>query len=298
MPGGMLICGLPLSALLRRLCLALALLLAAPALAVPAMWQVGEGASTVTIYGTVHALPAGQDWLTPAATKAFGEADALVVEVVMPQDPQAMAATVMRLSLLPAPSPILDRVPADVRPQLASLIQRSGVPPAAFDRMKSWFAALTLVQMEMARAGLDPAAGVDVTLVAKARAAGRRLVPLETPEGQLGLFDALPEADQRLLLASAVGDAAEAGSQMQALVKAWSDGDVERILKEFDDASLSPAMYEALFKRRNAAWANWVQVSLKQPGRHFMAVGAAHMAGPDSLIAMLKARGIKVRRVE
>lgn len=288
--------------LLRRLFLAVALLLAAPALAVPAMWQVGEGAAQVTIYGTVHALPpktdGGQDWLTPAAAKAFAEADELVVEVVMPQDPQAMAATVMRLAMLPAPSPILDRVPADVRPQLANLIQRSGYPPAAFDRMKSWFAAITLVQMEMARAGLDPSAGVDVSLVARARAAGRRLVPLETPEGQLGLFDALPEADQRLLLASAVADAGEAGKQMQALVQAWSDGDVERILKEFDDASLSPAMYEALFKRRNAAWADWVQASLKQPGRHFMAVGAAHMAGPDSLIAMLGARGIKARRVE
>lgn len=284
--------------LLCRLLLCLALVLAAPALAVPAMWQVGEGATRITIYGTVHALPAGHDWLTPAAAKAFGEADALVVEVVMPQDPLAMAATVTRLGLLPAASPILERVPADVRPQLASLIQRSGVPPAAFDRMKSWFAAITLVQMEMARAGLDPSAGVDVTLVARARAAGRRLVPLETPEGQLRLFDGLPEADQRLLLASAVSDAAEAGSQMQALVKAWAAGDVERILKEFDDASLSPTMYEALFKRRNAAWADWVQASLKQKGRHFMAVGAAHMAGPDSLIAMLKARGIKVRRVE
>jgi len=284
--------------LLRRLFALALLLLTAPVLAVPAMWQVGEGDRTVTIYGTVHALPKGQDWLTPAAATAFAAADDLVVEVVFPEDPKAMAGPMMQMALLPAPDPILARVPADVQPKLQALLQRSGLPPAAFDRMKSWFAAITLVQVEMARAGLDPSAGVDVTLVAKARAAGRKLVGLETVEGQLGLFDRLPRADQNLLLVSAVGDAQDAAGQMQALVKAWEAGDVARILKDFNDASLSPAMYDALFKRRNTAWADWVQAALQRPGRHFMAVGAAHMAGPDSVIAMLETRGLKVKRVE
>lgn len=287
--------------LLRRLLLGFALLMAGQALAVPAMWQVGQGNRVVTIYGTVHALPKpepGRDWLTPAAARAFGTADALVVEVVFPENPAAMQAKTLQIGLLPAPVPIMDRVPADLRPRLAALVAQSGLPAAAFDRMKTWLAAITLVQMEIVRAGLDPGAGVDVTLVAKARAAGRKLIGLETAEGQLRLFDALTEADQRLLLASAIADAGDAGGQMQALVAAWNAGDVERILKEFDDSSLSPGLYQALFKRRNAAWADWVQAALKRPGRHFMAVGAAHMAGPDSLIAILESRGFKVRRVE
>jgi uncharacterized protein YbaP (TraB family) len=284
--------------LLRRLFTFALLLLAVPAFAVPAMWQVGEGDRSITIYGTVHALPKGQDWLSPAAAKAFAEADDLVVEVVFPEDPKAMAAPLMQMALLPAPEPVLARVPADVQPKLQALLQRSGLPLAAFDRMKSWFAAITLLQVEMGRAGLDPSAGVDVTLVGKARAAGRKLIGLETVEGQLGLFDKLPQADQNLLLASAVGDAQDAAGQMQSLVKAWEAGEVDRILKDFDDASLSPAMYEVLFKRRNTAWADWAQAALKQPGRHFMAVGAAHMAGPDGLIALLEARGFKVKRVE
>ncbi len=284
--------------LIRRLLLALALLFAAPVWAVPALWQVGSGDRTVMLYGTIHALPNGPDWLTPAAASAFAAADALVVEVVFPDNPAEMAGALGRLALLPAPSPILDRVPTDLRPKLAALIAGSGLPASAFDGMKSWYAAITLVQLELARAGLDPAAGVDVTLIARARAAGRRLVPLESVEGQLKLFDALPEADQRLLLAAAVAESGDAAGQLQALVKAWEAGDVERILKDFDDSSLSPAMHEALFRRRNAAWADWIANALKAPGRHFMAVGAAHMAGPDSVIAMLGARGIAVRRVE
>jgi uncharacterized protein YbaP (TraB family) len=137
-----------------------------------------------------------------------------------------------------------------------------------------------------------------VALIARARAAGKPLLGLETPRGLLALFDGLPEADQRLLLASAIADAGKTGEQMQGLVAAWAAGDVERILADFDDASLSPELEKRLFRDRNAAWADWVQAALKKPGRHFMAVGAAHMAGPHSLIALLKARGFKVKRVQ
>jgi hypothetical protein len=93
-------------------------------------------------------------------------------------------------------------------------------------------------------------------------------------------------------------DAGKTAEKMQELVAAWAAGDVERILKDFDDANLSPELEKRLFRDRNAAWADWVQTTLKRPGRHFMAVGAAHMAGPHSLIALLKARGFKVKRVQ
>ncbi|MEI6485880.1 MAG: TraB/GumN family protein [Sphingomonadales bacterium] len=289
--------------MLRRLLLALALLLlapalAVPALAVPAMWQVGEGASQITIFGTVHALPKGQDWLTPAARAAFDRADTLVVEMVPPDDPAAMRGLFMDLGLLKAPVPLASRLPADLQPRAAAAVQASGLPPAMFDGMKSWLAALTLLQVDLARAGLDPAAGVDVTLVASARAAGKALTGLETAAGQLALFDSLPEADQRLLLASAIADSGKAAEQLQQLVAAWSAGDVARILKEFDDSSLSPVLEERLFRARNSAWADWAQAALKTPGRRFMAVGAAHMAGPQGLVAMLERRGITVRRVQ
>jgi hypothetical protein len=60
--------------MLRRLFLTFLLLLAAPAWAVPAMWQVGQGKRQITLYGTIHALPKGTDWLTPQAARAFNRA--------------------------------------------------------------------------------------------------------------------------------------------------------------------------------------------------------------------------------
>ena len=284
--------------LLRRLLLAVALVLAAPAWAVPAMWQVGQGKRQITLYGTIHALPKGQDWFTPQAARALRRAGTLVVEIVPAGDPAAMRAVVTELGMLRTPVPLASRLPAELKAQADALLKQAGLPPGALDAMETWLAALTLVQIEVARAGLDPAAGVDVTLIARARGAGKPLVGLETARGQLALFDELPEADQRLLLVSAISDAGKTAEQMRGLVAAWAAGDVDRILKDFDDASLSPELERRLFRDRNAAWADWMQAALKQPGRHFMAVGAAHMAGPHSLIAMLKARGIRVRRVQ
>lgn len=284
--------------LLRHLLCLICLWLAMPAWAVPAMWQVGQGKRQITLYGTIHALPRDTNWFTPQAARAFANASTLVVEIVPGDDPAALATTLRELGRLPTPVPLASRLPDDLKPRADALLKSIGLPPGALDGMESWLAAITLVQVELARAGLDPAAGVDVTLVARARAAGKQLQALETAQGQLALFDTLPEADQRLLLASAVGDAGKTAEQMQGLVAAWAAGDVERILKDFDDSSLSPELERRLFRNRNAAWADWVQAALKRPGRHFMAVGAAHMAGPHSLIAMLKARGIKVKRIQ
>lgn len=289
--------------LLRRLLLLLCLWLAAPAWAVPAMWQIGTGKRQITLYGTIHALPSkasmgGTDWLTPQAAAAFRNARTLVVEVVPSADPGDMRSVLMDLGRLPTPVPLASRLPAELQPKADALLKAVGLQPGALDGMKSWLAAISLVQIAVKRSGLDPSAGVDVALMARARAAGKPMQALESARGQLALFDTLPEADQRLLLASAIADAGQSAEQMKGLVAAWAAGDVERILTDFDDGSLSPELEKRLFRDRNTAWADWVQKALKRPGRKFMAVGAAHMAGPHSLIALLKARGIQVRRVQ
>lgn len=288
---------MPANMLQRLIFLCLALL-AAPVLAVPAMWQVEGKAATITLYGTVHALPKGKSWLTDTARTAFTSADTLVVEVTNTGDPAAMAAVVQRIGVLPAPVPLASRVPADVRAPLAAHLKGLGLAAAGLDRLKTWLAAVTILTADMVKNGLDPGDGVDRSLIAMAEAAGKPVVGLESAEGQLRLFDSLPESEQRLLLAAAVTDAREAQDEIQALLAAWEAGDVERIRADFDDGSLSPELEAVLLTRRNTAWADWLAARAGQPGRVFVAVGAAHMAGPNSLVAMLAARGLTVRRVE
>jgi uncharacterized protein YbaP (TraB family) len=58
------------------------------------------------------------------------------------------------------------------------------------------------------------------------------------------------------------------------------------------------ALYDALLTNRNANWVVQVEEMLKGKGVIFIAVGAGHLVGPESVIAMLEAKGIKAERVQ
>jgi uncharacterized protein len=55
---------------------------------------------------------------------------------------------------------------------------------------------------------------------------------------------------------------------------------------------------ELLLTNRNRAWAEWIAARLDKPGVVFMAVGAGHLAGEQSVQAQLAARGIASSRVQ
>jgi uncharacterized protein YbaP (TraB family) len=61
--------------------------------------------------------------------------------------------------------------------------------------------------------------------------------------------------------------------------------------------SSSPNAYRIMFTERNARWADWVAARMRTPGTVFVAVGAGHLAGPDSLLVRLAQRGMISRRV-
>jgi uncharacterized protein YbaP (TraB family) len=83
------------------------------------------------------------------------------------------------------------------------------------------------------------------------------------------------------------------------MLASWSKGDVKAISVSFNrELSVSPALKEALLQRRNANWSRWVERRMASPGSVMVAVGAGHLAGPGSLVAMLKNEGYRVRRIQ
>ena len=272
---------------------------AAPARAHPALWKVVDADTTIYLFGTIHALPDAVKWRTPAFDKAFGSAGELMIEVGNIDDQKAVAGELMKVGFAPGLPPLAQRVPAAKRPALEAAIAKSGVSTEYFDRMKSWMAAVVLLNVTMKEIGLDAEKGAERDLVAQWKAKGGKVEGFETAAQQFGFLDSVSQDGQNKFLEAAADNPAEAKKQFAAMLKAWEAGDVAGIAATFDDETqMSAELRDVLMKKRNARWTEWLSARMATPGTVFVAVGAGHLAGQDSVIAMLKARGLKAVRVQ
>lgn len=269
-----------------------------PGAARPALWKLADQDTTIYLFGTIHVLPKDVDWRTPALEQAIASSQELVLETET-ADLQRTAQVMMSIGVSPGLKPLRERVPEAKRARLDEVVAASGFPMAALDRMETWAAALMLTAASLRKMGLATEQGVEQGLAGTYEGAKKKVLGLETAEIQLGFFDKLSEQSQLTLLDGALEDPAEARKQFEAMMAAWRRGDVDAIARTFDEETLlNRELREVLMTRRNAVWANWLAKRLDQPGTLMVAVGAGHLAGQDSVQAMLKARGFKVQRVQ
>ncbi len=271
---------------------ALASPVAAPAALAPALWVARDADTVIWLFGTVHLLRPGTPWLTGAAGRAFADSDTLVLELVAPTAEETDAALV---DVAPVRPPDL---PPALGRRLRARAVALGYPREAFDATDPWFAATTLAGQSLARAGYAPAPAPETLLATLAARAGKPVEGLETQRAQLAMFAALPQDAQRAMLARVL-DEGDGVAAMDRIVAAWGAGDVATLdrLTRGEMARAGPAVRAALLDRRNARWAATIARWMDRPGTRFVAVGAGHLAGPDSVQARLAARGVAVVRV-
>lgn len=261
----------------------------------PLFYEIADADGVVEgwMVGTIHALPDGTSWRTPEITAAIDKADLLLVEIADLDDTTALPQIFAQLATTPGQTPLDRRLPAKLRTNLDDLLDRGGLDPDQFSSIETWAAALTLARVT---AEGDPANGVDRALIADF--AGRPVREFEGARLQLSIFDRLPEADQRALLAAVVRDADKAAAQGAKLRRAWRSGDAAAIEAASQTGILAdPGVREALLTARNRAWIAKLLPQLEAGPRPLVAVGAAHLVGPEGLVSLLAAQGYRVRRL-
>lgn len=263
------------------------------------IWKVSRGQQTLYLVGSVHLLSKDFYPLSEAMESAFKESDLLVEEVDLAElhSPEAQLSVLTR-GMLPG-GRTLDQV---VSPSTFNMVSKRlsdmGMPVEPLKRFKPWALALTLLGVEWQRAGFDPDLGLDKHFYDRAQSEAKPVRALETAEYQIARFDDMPFDQQDRLLAQTLRDIDTETANVTKLAEAWKTGDsagVERVVLQ--DLKSDPQMYERLLLERNRAWLPKIEALFTQNRRAFVVVGAAHVVGPDGLLATLRAKGYTIEQM-
>jgi uncharacterized protein YbaP (TraB family) len=272
---------------------------ASPVLAEPALWVVKDKDSTIYLFGTIHVLKPTTQWRSPKITKAFTDADDVVTEIVEPDDKAVTQALMLKYGIDRA-TPLTAKLKPETYTKLDTAAQGMGFPAHGMDAMRPWMAAITVSMVPLFQAGYDPESGVEKKLTAQAKAAGKPIAGFETLEQQLRFFADMTPDQETQLLESTLDEIDEGPAKVDALVTAWAAGDQAALKTQMIDEMQQdyPDVYKLLLVDRNQDWAQQIKAKLAGSGVSFVAVGAGHLTGPDSVQAQLSKLGIKVARVE
>jgi hypothetical protein len=264
----------------------------------PAMWVVKDSDTTIYMFGTFHMLDGKRAWFNDEVKTAFDASNELVVEVKLPENPAELQPLIMKYAVDPGGKTLSQKLAPDVKAKLDKELAAIGLPPQMAESLEPWFISMTLTQVGAQKLGLKPEFGPESILSQAAKAGGKSVGELETAEFQIAMMDGIPESEQILGISQTIDKMDKIGETFEPMINAWATGDTEgltRIMNEGVDKM--PTLYKAMFVDRNAKWADWVGQRLQKPGTVFMAVGAGHLAGPDSVQSFLGKKGIKTAKI-
>ncbi|ALR22634.1 TraB/GumN family protein [Sphingobium baderi] len=265
----------------------------------PALWEVKDADTTIYLFGTVHVLKPGVDWFKGGIRRAFDQSDELVLEIIEPDNPNEMASIMGAKAIARDAAALSKRLEPTAREKYQAAMEANGLPWQAFEVFNPWMAGLALSVAPLEKLGYKADQGVEKLLSAAARATGKKIGALETPEQQIGYFAALPMEQQIAFLNSTVEGLNDIEAQFDSLVQHWQAGEPDKLAEEMNESlEATPELAQILLFQRNAHWAQWIKARMGQPGTVFIAVGAGHLAGKNSVQDQLKALGISTARIQ
>lgn len=295
---------------MRRLLIGLLLgsVAIAPAIAQPSktatatrhfLWQVKPASGPpIHLLGSLHVLSAEYYPLNPAIERAFAESTVLIEEVDIDELTNPAVALPLISKAMYLDGRTLDQVIApDLYKKVIARAEKAGLPAAALQRMKPWMAAASLTMPSLKAAGFNTELGIDKYFFDKAKKAGIERRALETVAYQFDRLDQMPAPVQEAMLRSVLADIETQLTSVKQIADAWARGDtaeIERLL--LGAMRESPELYDRLLVERNRNWVAPVEACLTEKKACFVVVGAAHLVGPQSLVALLRQKGHSVEQ--
>jgi uncharacterized protein YbaP (TraB family) len=252
----------------------------------------------VFLLGSLHVLKSDTYPLAKTINEAYGLSQKVVFETDLAamMDPAVMAK-MMAMGLYPEGQTLLQNIPEEMRSSLKKKMTDLGMPMEHFGRFRPWFMAVTLTALELQRLGFSPEYGIDVHFYGRAGSDQKEIGYLEPVDFQLDLLGKMNEQDQNAFLGQTLKDLDVAAQMANDMLKSWEKGDVDNLyailFKSFEGY---PQIENRLLGQRNIDWVKKIEAMIAEDKSIFIIVGAGHLIGPGSVVALLKEKGYKVKQ--
>lgn len=264
----------------------------------PPLWRIDGRHNSVYLLASVHVLRATDDALSEPVLRAYKAANALYMEVDLDDlDPEAAGQFTMEHGVLPEEQTLRDILGPERYGTAHQQALDLGLDLDQFAQLEPWVVAITIAQMQFAKLGLDPSAGVEQRLMERAKQDGKAIAGLETLADQLSALDSLPMKLQGEFLLVSLDEASDMEQEADQLINAWARGDTTALARTLvHDFDKFPELYRSLIVDRNRKWADEIGALLDDDANYLIVVGALHLVGQDSVIELLRAHGHPAQR--
>lgn len=259
------------------------------------LWRITRDGRQSWLYGTLHVGRPAWQRPGPKVAAALRASDVLALELD-PSDP-AVAETLASIAHGPP-------LPDALKQRLQRAYDRACLAPESLAALHPVMQATTLLLLEARWLGLDPAYAQETLLAAQARAAGRRVVALESAAQQQAVLVPADVEQARSMVEQTLQQLEDTSGRrvLRRLAEAWERGDLAALedYMSWCDCVASEAEREFMRRlndERNGPLADGIAALHARGQRVFAAVGALHMTGAQALPALLAARGFRVERV-
>ncbi|CAN5582069.1 TraB/GumN family protein [soil metagenome] len=268
--------------------LALASVASTPAASV---WKVtGPHGGTIYLGGSIHGLDSTDYPLPSAYNRAFDATSALVIE----DDPNVSRRETDKFFKSGFYSRG-DSLKNHVDPRTYDYVRRvfRTVPEAELAKCKPW------MLITMLWSGRTNELGVEAFLMRRARANRKPILGLESFREHADVLAGMSDKQAELVLLDTFAQAAAPGTdRSKNILSAWRRGDADAIARLVNEnAGNLPTFNERLIAQRNRNWIPKIEGYLRERKTYFVVGGAAHMGGPNGVLALLKARGCRIEQL-
>lgn len=285
---------------MRALVIAVSMLMpvtAAMASGAPFLWRVFGPRAPHFLAGSVHLAP-DTDELPAALDDAYDQSSGVVFETDLGALESDAAQQQLLLQGRAGPGGLASEIGNKEFAHVQAQLRKLKLPPDLCDQVHAWFCGMMAEVAVWKQLGFDGATGIDEQLYDNAQDDDKKIRWFEAPQVQLALFSGMPAPVAREFLNASLDENGDPSQSPEALYRAWRNNDTATIEKAVLEMRHDyPQVYDRLLLNRNRNWMPQLERILAEGQTQMIVVGAAHLVGPDGLVAQLKAKGYTVTPV-